>query len=123
MALAETKGVLHTIRVNVAIVNLNQESEAVFSFLGEVSRAIFPEWEEAETWPTTSLKKSWDRSATADREAFEKDPDRVFVRHAGGGVTSSVYGIPPDLVVYEFTTTDRCIPFVKMGNPIAKIIC
>ncbi len=114
---------IHSLRVTVPVVKyLKGEVERVYSFLSDLFEAIYPDWPEAKNWPRRSLNEAWSMHHFVRKETY-KEPDKVFIRKKIGGVTSTTFGVPPDVVYYTFTVRERCIPAYSRGNPLNRVIC
>lgn len=114
---------VHSLRIGVPVVNHGEkESAAAFMALAQLFTALYPEWPGAAEWPGQSLAATWDASPLMRKTPLE-NPDDVFIRHSAHGITSTTYGVPPDIVVYEVTVRERCIPVTAQGNPFKRIIC
>lgn len=112
---------VHSLRIGVPVVNLSkEEGERTFRVLSDLFEAIYPDWSDAKNWPTTSLKDSWNRLAAMQRG---DDPDKTLVRETRNGITSTTFGVPPDLVIYAVTVRKRCLPTATTGNPYERIVC
>jgi len=114
---------IHTLRIFVPIVNLNKkESDQTLNILKNLFATIYPDWPEAMDWPETSLSQAWDMHPVVRKETLD-NLNELFIRKKINDITSSTFGVPPDLVVYTITTRDRCIPTPAQGNPFQRIIC
>ena len=114
---------VHSLKVSVPVVNHGEkESKAAFDALTQLFTTLYPDWPEAAGWPGRSLTASWQASPLMRKTPLE-DPDEVFIRHAAHGITSTTYGVPPDIVVYEVTVRETCIPSAAKGNPFKRPIC
>lgn len=114
---------VHSLRITVPVVNHSaEESGRALEALSNLFVAIYPEAADAAKWPMESLGASWEASPLA-RKTPLPDPDDVFIRLSAGGVTSSTFGVPPDIVVYDITVREDCIPHVAQGNPFTRGIC
>ena len=114
---------VHSLKVSVPVVNHGKkESKAAFDALTQLFTTLYPDWPEATEWPGRSLAASWEASPLVRKTPLE-NPDEVFIRHSAQGITSTTYGVPPDIVVYEVTVRERCIPSLAQGNPFERAIC
>lgn len=126
ITIAGTEKQIHTLNIYWPIVNHTEETNnKVFEFLSVVYQKVFPEWEEASNWPKESLREAW--GVVADyyeyknkRELENYDPLIDLTR---GGITSTTYGVPPDIIFFNITTQTECIPTLEKGNPFQKSIC
>ncbi len=114
---------LHSLVITVPVVNHSkEESKRAFTALSNLFEAIYPDWNEAEEWPGKSLQAAWENSPLV-RKTPSDDHDSVFVRWANHGITSTTFGVPPDIVVYSITAREHCIPAHTQGNPFTRVIC
>ena len=114
---------VHTISVTVPVVNLSREAgRQAFDTLGNLFEALYPDWPEAATWPDESIRRAWENHPLA-RKTPLTDPNDVYVRYSQSGITSTTFGVPPDIVVYTVTVRERCIPTAEQGNPFQRLIC
>jgi hypothetical protein len=115
---------IHSVRIVLVTLGLSrkEESDAVFNFLSQLFKALYPDWADAGDWPSTSLKESWAMYAP-DRQRSLADPNDVIIRKELNGITSATFGIPPDIVVFTATARAKCVPDVRRGNPFERIIC
>jgi len=116
---------IHTIRIPVFTLGMaaNQEkADRVFRLLSDLFSNIYPDWREAQSWPTASFKEAWNISPLVTK-AVPTDPNDQIIKKSMRGITSATFGVPPDIVVYVVTARDACIPDVKQGNPFDRLIC
>ncbi len=114
---------VHSLRIWVPVVNHSEaESKRTFEALSALFATVYPDWADARRWPGESLVTAWNRHPLAREEPLE-DLDDVFVRHAASGITSSTFGVPPDIIVYGMTVRNRCIETRAQGNPFERMIC
>lgn len=114
---------VHSLKITVPVVNHSEsESDRVFAALAELFSAVYPDWPEAREWPVQSLQAAWDNHPLA-RNTPLADPEDVFIRKSFHGVASTTYGVPPDIVVYDVTVRDNCVPSLAKGNPFQRLIC
>jgi hypothetical protein len=116
---------IHTIRIPVFTlgVTANQEkADRVFRLLSDLFSNIYPDWPEAQSWPTVSLKEAWNINPLVTK-TVPTDPNDQIIKKSMRGITSATFGVPPDIVVYVVTARDACIPDVKQGNPFDRLIC
>jgi hypothetical protein len=114
---------IHSVRITVPVVNHSaEENDRAFSALSDLFKRIYPQASDADTWPKLSLGAAWNNHPLARKEPLS-DPDEVFFRRSANGITSSTFGVPPDIVVYDITVRENCIPAANQGNPFKRIIC
>ena len=111
---------IHSLRITLPTLGLSrkEQSDAVFNFLSQLFKALYPGWVDAGDWPRTSLKESW---ATYGRSLT--DPNDTIIRKELNGITSATFGVPPDIVVFTATARAKCVPDVRRGNMFERIIC
>jgi len=116
---------IHTIRIPVFTLGMtaNQEkADRVFRLLSDLFGNIYPDWPEARSWPTFSLKEAWNMNPLVTK-TVPTDPNDQIIKKSMRGITSATFGVPPDIVVYVVTARDACIADVKQGNPFDRLIC
>ena len=114
---------IHSIRIVVPVVNYSKEqSDRVYKILSSLFQKLYPSWPDAAKWPIDSLSKSWKMSPLMRNKA-PADPDDQIIKEEISGVTSTTFGVPPDIVVYSVTSRPQCIPTTKTGNPFQRAVC
>ena len=114
---------VHSLRISVPVVNHSEEeSRRVFKALSAVFEAVYPDWPMARDWPVRSAQEAW-RNHPIARKTPLADPNDVFVRRSEHGITSTTFGVPPDIVIYTITVRERCIPVREQGNPFTRLVC
>jgi hypothetical protein len=83
---------------------------------------VYPDWPEARDWPMSSPEEAWNIHPLVTNK-MPTDPNDLIIKKSLGGITSATFGIPPDMVIYTITARDGCIPDVKQGNPLDRLIC
>jgi hypothetical protein len=123
VALAGQGEHIHSLRIVVPVVNYSKEQgDRVFKILSSLFVKIYPSWPGATKWPEDSLSKSWNGSPLMTKKMPSNADDQI-IRKEIDGVTSTTFGVPPDIVVYGITTRVQCIPTAKTGNPFQRVIC
>jgi hypothetical protein len=116
---------IHTIRIPVFMLGLSANqgrADRFFGLLSDLFSNIFPDWPEARGWPMSSLKEAWDIHPLAAKKT-PADPNDLIIKKTLGGITTATFGVPPDIVVYTITARDSCIPDLKQGDPLDRLIC
>ena len=115
---------IHSFRVVVGEVNMfRDEGKKTKSFLSALFQKIYPNWPEATQWPLKSLKESWKISERLMRGDRSIPPNDSFIRTRREGITSSTFGVVPDVVIYSITVRQNCIPTLALGEPFRRAIC
>jgi hypothetical protein len=116
---------IHTIRIPIITLGMSkyqEKADRVFKLLSDLFSNVYPDWPEARDWPMSSLEKAWNIHPLVTNK-MPTDPNDLIIKKSLGGITSATFGIPPDMVIYTITARDGCIPDVKQGNPLDRLIC
>lgn len=123
VAMAGNGEKVHSLRVTVPVVNHSaEESGRALGALSKLFTAIYPKRPDAAKWPVDSLGPAWEAHPLA-RKTPPDNPDDVYIRLSADGITSSTFGVPPDIVVYDITVRESCIPIAARGSPFKRPIC
>lgn len=111
---------IHSIRIVLVTLGLARKEQAdmAFNFLARLFKALYPDWADAGDWPMTALQESW-----AIHSKKPTDPNDAIIRKELNGITSATFGVPPDIEVYTATARAQCVPDVRRGDPLQRIIC
>ena len=114
---------VHSLRIWVPVVNHSQpQAKQSFEAVTALFTTLYPDWPEARDWYGDSLLAAWGNHPLARKTPLE-NPDHVFIRHSAEGVTSTTFGVPPDIAIYDITVRERCIAVSAQGNPFERAIC
>ncbi len=96
-----------------------EKLDGVLRALSGLFKSLYPDWPEAQDWPTASLKAAWDTSPLVTKTMPADPNDQIIKKHLHG-ITSATFGVPPDVVIYTITAREACVPDVKQGNPFER---
>ncbi|WP_193371075.1 hypothetical protein [Pelagibius marinus] len=114
---------IHSLRILMPVVkHSEEESRRAFETLSALFAALHPGSPDAANWPEESFRTAWENYPLWYKNLLP-DPDDVFVRLTTDGVTSSTFGVPPNIVVYDITVREICIPMTASGNPFEHYVC
>jgi hypothetical protein len=114
---------VHSLRIFVNTVTLrSSESDHLFGSLSKLFGRLYPDWQEAHSWPAESLHAAWNNSSLVT-DVAPADLNNTVVRTQRGGIISTTFGVPPDFVVYEVTARERCMPDLNQRDPLRDLMC